>query len=952
MKPTVRYLYTVVTALLMFWASLSWAEGLQGLDPSKLGQLSNPGTINPNVQITPSQTIPTIDQGKLNLALGARFYGQQGPSFPACGGLVNGQPGPACPPIAATFQGDAVGDCPAGSFPDIALGGCYTCPAGFTRTSEAVDTARACAKADSSVKSSFVPARRGGAACPNGFIDPIRGGECWSCPEGYQRSAAHIEAANACFIPTHDNFAKANMVRKTAWPHDCAKGSFHDAIGGGCFQCPPGFKRSGYSINDARACSMQIQEKVSRATLHGVSTCPAGEFFDPRAGGECWSCPPPTTRTVFPVNESKACENWAGYTYAKATLVSKWSCGAEGGFLDLISSNDPRVRERIRKQYGSNPIPVGIGQGKGGTCWSCPTGRVRTPAAVYSDEACSGPSVVWQPGAWKMPGLFGMDGGEAVVRALLQDRKLIEQVAVSQAELEQKSESVAIRDAWAEIADDPAGSSVLSMAVYSRLIAAAGNPQQASRDELQLLASFAEVSRAFKEYQAQAALDAYESWNALGNYRRNQAAQENALKGMWGEQGLSDVPDFEAIAAETVATSIGAGIGGVAVTAAWRLTMTVPKVKAAIFPTVRSRNALIRMGQKATTEATKKLGPKVASKLSSKLVGKIASKVASAALKEGPQIIIGIAVDMAIEGAVRVEKIQNARQLLLAQLAQSRQPLDIGRMLLTDEGTSSVSEMWIHVLAGETLPQQASTLVALAQAAKQSLGQGGADAPATAKTWQQMPGAATEIGMGGGSLWVVGSKAVQGGREVLRWSGQGWVDMKGGAEGIDVDPNGLAWVVTGVGEIYRHNGIAWEQVPGQARDVGIGANGAVWVIGAQAVQGGYQILKWNNGNWQLVPGGGTRIDVDAQGNPWVISSGGDVFRYGGAGWIPTPGVKANDIGIGADGSVFIAAKDGSIHRWSGQGWERRDGKLAVLTVDAQGIPFGISQNQQIWMGYP
>ncbi len=217
--------------------------------------------------------------------------------------------------------------------------------------------------------------------------------------------------------------------------------------------------------------------------------------------------------------------------------------------------------------------------------------------------------------------------------------------------------------------------------------------------------------------------------------------------------------------------------------------------------------------------------------------------------------------------------------------------------------------------------------------------------------WQQLPGAASDLGMGGGTLWAVGDKAVQGGQAVLRWDGQVWVDMRGGAVRLDVDPQGYAWVVNDKGEIWRHNGTSWGRVVGAARDIGIGADGSVWVVGTQAAQGGFQLFKWNNGNWQLVPGGAVRIDVDAHGNAWGIGNDGIVRRYTGTAWQPVPGVQARDIGIGGDGSVFVAAEDRSVLRWNGQAWLKRDGKLAELTVDAQGVPFGSSDNQQIWMGY-
>ncbi len=220
------------------------------------------------------------------------------------------------------------------------------------------------------------------------------------------------------------------------------------------------------------------------------------------------------------------------------------------------------------------------------------------------------------------------------------------------------------------------------------------------------------------------------------------------------------------------------------------------------------------------------------------------------------------------------------------------------------------------------------------------------------KAWLQLPGAAGDIGMGAGTLWAIGTNAAPGGQGVYRWDGKGWVNMNTGAVRLDVDAQGYAWAVNDKGEIHRYAGNGWNRLPGIAKDIGVGASGAAWVVGAGAVAGGFEIYRWNNGNWQLVPGGGVRIDVDPQGNAWVVSDGGEVFRYTGAGWAAAPGVKARDIGIGGDGSVFVAAQDGGVHKWNGQAWIKRDGRLAEITVDAQGTPFGTSDNKQIWMGYP
>ena len=100
---------------------------------------------------------------------------------------------------AATNHGQETGifgtDCGTGQFWDP-NGNCYSCPQGFSRTVFAVTSNEACEKLDQQTAKFEGP---GGLSCPAGaFHDPRNGGECWSCPEGFNRSSAPVTADNAC----------------------------------------------------------------------------------------------------------------------------------------------------------------------------------------------------------------------------------------------------------------------------------------------------------------------------------------------------------------------------------------------------------------------------------------------------------------------------------------------------------------------------------------------------------------------------------------------------------------------------------------------------------------------------------------------------------------------------------------------------------------------------------
>ena len=145
--------------------------------------------------------------------------------------------------------------------------------------------------------------------------------------------------------------------------------------------------------------------------------------------------------------------------------------------------------------------------------------------------------------------------------------------------------------------------------------------------------------------------------------------------------------------------------------------------------------------------------------------------------------------------------------------------------------------------------------------------------------WEQLPGAAKDIGIGANdSVWVIGTNPVGGGFGIYRWDGSNWNGTDGGAVRIDVDPKGIPWVVNDAGNIYRRVNNSWQQLPGAAKDIGIGANGSVWVIGTNPVGGGFGISRWDGSNWRGTDGGAEQISVDKNGKPWVVNSAGDIYR--------------------------------------------------------------------------
>ena len=139
--------------------------------------------------------------------------------------------------------------------------------------------------------------------------------------------------------------------------------------------------------------------------------------------------------------------------------------------------------------------------------------------------------------------------------------------------------------------------------------------------------------------------------------------------------------------------------------------------------------------------------------------------------------------------------------------------------------------------------------------------------------WQQMQGDARDIGIGAdGSVWV----AAGGG--IFRWNGVSWDRTSGSAVRIDVDPQGIPWIIDHTDDIYQLIGGRWIKRPGYARDIGIGADGSVWVIGTSSGSGGHGIFRWTGSFWNQVHGSARQISVDPAGSPWVLGTGGEIYQ--------------------------------------------------------------------------
>lgn len=279
---------------------------------------------------------------------------------------VDGDDACAEPPVQvapATFVGPS-NECTGDQFFDPIFGGtCWTCPSGFNRSLAAVTESNACSRLNPEQprSASFVKS----TGCPSGqFNDPRNGGECWSCPSGYNRTIHAVTSGSACERPAQTLHSHATR-RGNASFFSCPSGQFYDIIHGGtCWTCPSGYSRTASHVESSTACRRVVGATVSSASYHGRSGCTGSSFFDPRNGGECWTCPSGTVRTAAAVTASNACVIPASESLASATQHGSVGC-EDGAFYDLRN---------------------------GGECWSCPSGWNRTLSAVNASDACSLPN--------------------------------------------------------------------------------------------------------------------------------------------------------------------------------------------------------------------------------------------------------------------------------------------------------------------------------------------------------------------------------------------------------------------------------------------------------------------------------------------------------------------------------------------------------------------------------
>lgn len=601
-------------------------------------------------------------------------------SGPICGGVIDGKPqAPPCPSKYATYHGPSPRACPEGSTQAefSASGRCFDCPEGMLlNTFFPANSDRACVEKDPNVKHEFMKATWIGRLCPEGsFYDPVRGGECWSCPEGFKRSAASVASKNAC-------------VRG-----------------------PVG------------------KEEVAKATVVAIAECEAGSFLDVVKKG-CWKCPEAARRTVFPVDGDRACARPGGRRFAPAIETGRVDCPA-GQMWTTVEVNDEDLAEMRKRAMAANDTAEvkrleGLRGTTGMTCWSCPAGYRRSVAGMKTADACTPAYPQWFTAPFVEPGLFRLAGASAVLLDIVRSTpKLaldaLNKAAGAMAAAKGISKEQALAQQKALLSSNPEKSPAASAMLLVRVMDSVVAAEKASAAEKALVESFRAYISKRRQYFAQDALDQYDAWKAVDDYSRSRTP---ASLGTLADYGTVP-PDFGALALlGAVAgfvrdTAVGVALDSVPVLG--EVLTTAFSVAGNGFADFSSVDKGIRFSARTGSEIAlgglaefmlKKLTDSAANQALRSVAVRLTVKagatwgleateaLVTAAGSIGPQIIIGVAFMVGSMAFDQANEIKNARPKLLTMLGVAKQLPDLQRMAKTEEGLTELLSLWAAAASG------------------------------------------------------------------------------------------------------------------------------------------------------------------------------------------------------------------------------------------------------------
>ncbi len=137
-------------------------------------------------------------------------------------------------------------------------------------------------------------------------------------------------------------------------------------------------------------------------------------------------------------------------------------------------------------------------------------------------------------------------------------------------------------------------------------------------------------------------------------------------------------------------------------------------------------------------------------------------------------------------------------------------------------------------------------------------------------------GGASDIGIGGGQVWVIGRLGASGFGSISYWDGTAWQQVAGEANRIAVDGEGTPWVIGSLGRLFRRNPVSGNfdiQPIAFISDVGIGGEITMTTNPTDTY-----VYETDLGIYRkILTNGGVSISVGSHGSTWAVTGTGAAF---------------------------------------------------------------------------
>ena len=628
----------------------------------------------------------------------------------------------------------------------------YSCPKGYDRSLNPDITAP-----DACIKT--VKHRK-----PSGsFSDPRQGGQYWSC-NGWNRTAYAVTTNKAC----------SKLERKSAkfiknYKRKKPSGSFYDPRKGGEYWSCGGWKRTWSAVTASDAC---VQggwfSKTKKATYKGKAhnSKPSGSFYDPRKGGQYWSCGG-LNRTVYSVTGKNACEREA-----------------------LKGAQLKGQHQTITKTFASRRGSVcGSKQEQAGLCYNkCKKGYDAVGPVCWGTKAPAKNWVHCGAGFARTKAICGMVIGTQVMAAL-------------------------------EVA------SFVATAGASSTTTGAAKAAAKKTEKAQKAAKWAAANKNKAKILA-----ALKKAKAAGE---TVAAYDGAYKSL---SNATTEEDVVRAAAEIAALADPTGVSSAV--AAYTFPVCAKYKSKGAFEKKTKLSGLQMVAKKVTgsKKTTSNNTNGAVNTKTHKPSGKINVPWKNIA---GGLTDIGVGANGVVWGVNKNMSIYRLRSNNTWENISG----GLKRIDVDNRGNAYGVNRSDHIYKWT--------------------GKGG---------WRRIPGALTDIGVGAnGVVWGVNKN-----QDIyrLKSDGKSWQKIEGKAVRIDVDPKGNAVVVNKSGTPYQWNGKKWLRLPGVLHDISVGPKGKIWGINNNGA-----IYKYNGkGGWIRANGSANKaISVGPKG-PWVINKNSQIYR--------------------------------------------------------------------------